>query len=704
MAEKEKGAFKSDKEKLKEITDSIEKGIKELFASDKYKQYLQTMSRFHKYSVNNQMLIFMQKPDASLVAGFNKWKDSFGRNVKKGEKSLKIIAPVPYKKKIQKDKLDPDTKLPMFDENGQPLKEEKEISLSTFKVVSVFDVSQTEGKPLPEISSDLTGNVQHYDAFMEAIKQSSSVPIDIQPIENGADGFFSFDTQSITLREGMSETQTVCAAIHEVAHSKLHNYSRGQIPESGVDEVQRKDRHTEEVEAESIAYAVCAYYGIETGENSFGYLASWSSDKELKELKSSLETINKTSSELITDIDRNFKEICKERGIDLSQKVDPITQLASDIDRFAFDFDTYDYQDRVSDPKSNVSDIANDISSGNCAGIAEWLSGIVNDNTEFSKTAQELLDRLTPYIKEPVQETAEIPTVDANSTSELPDPTITVQMMENYGYTDADMLPLSKDRALELMERDIAVYCLRMDNTEAMVIDEADVSNHYGIFGVTREDWDRVKDEIPERDIEKRFMENPNDAILLYQIKKDVPHNLMFARYDSLSEPPSRENYEPVYTQSIEAKSTIMETLEDAYQRFNADRPLDFTGHSLSVSDILAIKQNGEVSYHYCDSFGFKELPNFQKSNYLKTAEISIEDDYNMVDGIMNNGDKKPTVAELEAQVNADKSISLKDLAEATQNEKREGKVSITERLKQKQKEQKPRSRTAPKKSAERDI
>lgn len=287
---------KSDKEKLKEITDSIENGIKELFASDKYKQYLQTMSRFHRYSVNNQMLIFMQKPDASLVAGFNKWKDSFGRNVKRGEKGIKIIAPAPFKKKIEKEKLDPDTKLPMLDENGQPIKEVAEVSTSTFKVVSVFDVSQTEGKPLPELSSDLTGNVEHYDAFMEAIKRSSPVPIDFKPIENGADGFFSYDNQSITLREGMSEIQTVCAAIHEMAHATLHNYSRRNKDET---DVERKDRHTEEVEAESIAYAVCAYYGIETGDNSFGYLASWSSDKELKELKASLETINKTSSELI---------------------------------------------------------------------------------------------------------------------------------------------------------------------------------------------------------------------------------------------------------------------------------------------------------------------------------------------------------------------------------------------------------------------
>lgn len=703
MADNTKGAFKSDKEKLKDITDSIEKGIKELFASDKYKQYLQTMSRFHRYSVNNQMLIFMQKPDASLVAGFNKWKDSFGRNVKRGEKGIKIIAPAPYKKKIEKEKLDPDTKLPMLDENGQPIKEVAEVSTSTFKVVSVFDVSQTEGKPLPELSSDLTGSVEHYDAFMEAIKRSSPVPIDFKPIENGADGFFSYDNQSITLREGMSETQTVCAAIHEMAHATLHNYSRRN---KGETDVERKDRHTEEVEAESIAYAVCAYYGIETGENSFGYLASWSSDKELKELKASLETINKTSSELITSIDRNFKEVCKEQGIDLSAKADPITALATDLDRFAFDYDTYDYKDRVSDPQGNISDLVGNISSGQCSDIADWLRGIINDNTEYSQTAQSLLDRLTPYVKdEPIaeqQDTAEIPGIEENSMSELPDPTITVQMMENYGYSDSNMLPLSKDRARELMDRDVTIYCLHTDNTEAMVVSENDIIDHYGIFGIEVSDWELIKADVPDRDIEKRFNENPNNAILIYQIPNDDPKNLMFMRYDSLSEAPSRDDYEPIYTATIEPKETVSATLEAAYQKYNVDRPLDFTGHSLSVSDILAIKQNGEVSYHYCDSVGFRELPDFNISNYLKNAEISTEDDYGMIDGILNNGDKKPTVAELEAQVKAGKSISLSDLANAVNDEKAERKP-IAEKLKQRTPEQK-KQRTAPKKKTERGI
>lgn len=701
MADSTKSAFKSDKEKLSEITDSIEKGIKELFASDKYKQYLQTMSRFHRYSVNNQMLIFMQKPDASLVAGFNKWKNSFGRNVRRGEKGIKIIAPAPYKKKIEKEKLDPDTKLPLLDENGQPIKEEKEVNVSTFKVVSVFDVSQTEGKPLPEISSDLSGSVEHYETFMEAIKRSSPVPIELKPIKSGADGYFSYDKQSITLREGMSETQTVCAAIHEVAHSKLHNYSR----KAHETEDQVKDRRTEEVEAESIAYAVCAYYGIETSENSFGYLASWSSDKELKELKSSLEIINKTSSELITSISRNFIEICKEQKIDLSAKADPITALATDLNRFAYDFDTYDYNDCISDPDENFNYLVGYISSGQCSDIADWLRGIVNDNTEYSQTAQLLLDRLIPYVKdEPIaeQDTAEIPGVEENSMSELPDPTVTVQMMENYGYTDSGMLPLSKDRAMELMERDVTVYCLHTDNTEAMVIDETDLTNHYGIFGITREDWDSIKADTPTVDVEKRFMDNPNDAVLIYQIPHDDPNNLMFARYDSLSEPPKRDNYEAVYTAPIEAKESKTATLEDVFQRFNVDRPLDFTGHSLSVSDILAIKHNGDVSYHYCDSVGFKELPDFQKSNYLKSAEISTEDDYAMIDGIINNGKKETADKGLEAKVNAGKSVSLKDQAKAIEDES-QGRKSIAQRLRQKPPEQK-KSRTAPKNNAERSM
>ena len=298
----------NNKERIREITDSIEKGIQELFQSDKFANYLKTMSRFHNYSVNNTMLIFMQKPDSTLVAGFNTWRDKFERNVIKGEKGIKIIAPTPYKKRIEQEKRDPDTNMPLRDSDGNVIMEEKEISIPMFKPVTVFDVSQTEGKPLPQLASELTGNVQDYELFMEALRRSCNVPIEIMPIHNGSDGYFSLDKQKITIREGMSEVQTVSAVVHEIAHSKLHNIRKDEETEAPA-----KDRRTEEVEAESISYAVCAYYGIETGENSFGYIAGWSKGKGLKELRSSLETINETSSELICDIDRNYAELQKER-------------------------------------------------------------------------------------------------------------------------------------------------------------------------------------------------------------------------------------------------------------------------------------------------------------------------------------------------------------------------------------------------------
>ena len=312
----------SNKERIKEITAGIEKGIMELFESDRYRNYLTTMSRFHRYSLNNVMLIHAQRPDATLVAGFSKWKNSFGRHVKKGEKGIQILAPTPYKIKVDKEKLDPDTKLPMLDDEGKPITEEKEVTIPMFKVLSVFDVSQTEGKPLPQISFSLTGDVAQYEVFMEALRRTSQVPITIEPMEPGMDGYFSLTKQVIFLREGMSQVQTVCAAIHEMAHSRLHNYEKmTELADDGETILVpgEKDRNTEEVEAESISYAVCQYFGIETADNSFGYIASWSQGKELKELRASLETINKTSSELISGIEQHYREICKERGINISK-------------------------------------------------------------------------------------------------------------------------------------------------------------------------------------------------------------------------------------------------------------------------------------------------------------------------------------------------------------------------------------------------
>ncbi len=397
MADNEK-----NKERLKEITDSIEQGIRELFQSDRYMQYLQTMSRFHRYSVNNTMLIYMQKPDATLVAGFNKWHDQFSRNVMRGERGIRIIAPTPFKKRIEEEKLDPNTKLPALDESGNVVMEEKEIKIPTYKVVSVFDVSQTEGKPLPTLASNLTGNVQQYEVFMEALRRSSPVPIGFEAMEPNKDGYFSETNQRIAIRTGMSEVQTVSASIHEITHVTLHNYEQARLAAAQGDETAEppkpKDRRTEEVEAESVSYAVCQYYDIQTGENSFGYIAAWSKGKELPELRASLETINRTASGLISDIDNHFAKIVKERGIDLNQQKEALEQ-----------------------PEP----------------LAQAAPSTPGVDAMLPNTLELVLD--------------EYP---------MPDSELTVSDLEACGYLDGDMLPLSKDRALELFKQDLTIYMI----------------------------------------------------------------------------------------------------------------------------------------------------------------------------------------------------------------------------------------------------
>ena len=713
MAENEK---QTNKERLKDITDSIERGIQDLFQSDKYAEYLRTMSRFHKYSVNNTMLIYMQKPDATLVAGFNKWRDQFERNVMKGEKGIKIIAPTPFKKKIEQEKRDPDTNLPMLDADGKVIVEEKEIKIPMFKPVTVFDVSQTDGKPLPQLASDLSGNVQNYEVFMEALRRSAPVPIEILPIRDGSDGYFSLDNQKIAIREGMSEVQTVSAVVHEIAHSKLHNqkkieepkdapkyqeveifdvpalFSDGRIsladlPEGlyrydlrGSDDdpgmpvtveqnvavnhagaiitakpldlgedgcltltedeglnfvggeismqrffnEQRKDRNTEEVEAESISFAVCAYYGIATGENSFGYIATWSKDKELKELRASLETINKTSSELITDIDRNYAEIMKERE----------AEMAIETDEKSLD--------------------------------------------EIARKVQE---------EEPVQ---------APDNGYMPDPSMSIEAMNAYGYTDSDILPLSKERALELFERDVPIYMLYEGNTEAMAFEPEDIALFSGCFGITREDWDAIKNEVPPMDLElikqkreRAFLESPGDAYAIYQLKRDdSTADIRFMNSEYLQKKgvePQYENYELVYTGALTKDGSQIEKLEDLYRIFNVEHPQSFAGHSLSVSDIVALKQAGVVSYHYVDSIGYKELINFRTTeNYLKNAEMQMEDDLGMIDGIINNGPKEEPKP-------------VKQMEETKAK-----KPSVLAKLRQYQKEDK--EKTTQHRSAERDL
>ena len=900
----------TNRERLQEITAGIEQGIKELFESEKYMRYLSVMSKFHRYSVNNTMLIYMQRPDATLVAGFNKWKNQFERHVKKGEHGITIIAPTPYKKKIEEMKRDPDTHAPILDADGKAVIEEKEIEIPMFRPVKVFDVSQTDGKPLPELASSLSGTVPHYEAFMEALRRSAPVPIEFEPMAENMDGYFSSDQQRIAIREGMSEVQTVSAAVHETAHSKLHDPKKYEteptwkivmVSEGGtkhdfrldfaieaeaeqaaaeegwryVDENRfewrleveedltavkqaAKNRNTEEVEAESISYAVCQYFGIQTGENSFGYIASWSKDKELKELRASLETINKTSCELINDIERNYKEICKERGIDLTAapepERDPIEQLAADIDQFTFDYDPYEYRNNADSREDALHELTATLRSGDASGVREWLQNIVNEDEpdETTQKAAELMERLdqlvpglepeqldepepdpnlvkmadeamamgadidwnsdkefplsfdtespqpsaeyreallvlddTTYLHvqpcdtgwdytlydvatmkqmdggrldganmgrseaighicedlgmgsksikyaplsmiETLQEAAYQQTAEAVATQlpdaqeqaldeyPMPDPALTQDDLEKCGYLDGDLLPLSKERAYELMERDLTVYIVQEGENPEMAFDTADLDAHDGIFAVSREEWEEspefdklVKDRMAhQEEREQAFLSHKGDCFAIYQVKHT--DELRDIRYEglewikSIGQTVQRNNYELVYTAPLQPSDLKGDTTEQLFYRFNNEHPADYGHPSMSVSDIVAIKRDGKVSCHYCDSFGFEQIPGFLPDNPLKNAEMAVEDDYGMIDGIINNGPKEPTVAQLEQQARSGQPISLMDLAAAAHREDREKKKSVMEQLKSQPKAE--HKKTAPKKSAEREL
>lgn len=547
MAEKQ-----SNKDRIKEITAGIEQGIKELFESDRYRKYLTTMSRFHKYSLNNVMLIHSQRPDATLVAGFNKWKNSFDRHVKKGEKGIQILAPTPYKIKVEKEKLDPETKLPMIDENGDPVTEEKEVSIPMFKVVSVFDVSQTEGKPLPQLAYSLSGAVEHYEEFMEALKRTSTVPIKVEHTEKNVDGFFDLTNQSITIQAGMSEIQTVCAVIHEIAHSRLHNYDHmTELADDGETLLApaEKDRHTEEVEAESISYAVCQYFGIETSENSFGYIASWSQGKELKELRASLETINRTSSELISGIEKHFQEICKDKGIDLSVEQREAAPIQSKEETEAL----YLVNDRIYLHVQQSDD--------------GW------DYTLYDKDSMRQIDG-------GVLEGAAV----EESPISRPLAAARTEIME-----------------LEGIKPETVIY---VDMAMLEKLQEAQIT-------------------IPAN-YEKQFLKSPGDMVAIYQLKPDAPHGLRFERFDSLKEPPDQLHYECTYALSANPDIPRDQLLEQQYMTFNVQRPEDFTGQSLSVSDIVALKRNGLISYHYCDWAGYKELDYFKPQDSYPPAVEQI--------------------------------------------------------------------------------
>ena len=598
-------------EKLKEITDRLEQGITELFDSERYKEYLKVMSKFHNYSFRNTVLIAMQKPDASLLAGFSAWKNNFERNVMRGQKGIKIIAPSPYKIKQEMQKIDPHTQKPIIGKDGKPVTEEKEITIPAYKVVSVFDVSQTEGKELPDIAVDeLTGDVDRYKDFFAALEKTSPVPIAFENIEGGSHGYYHLEDKRIAINEGMSELQTLKTAIHEIAHAKLHDIDLN----APKDEQPRVDRRTREVEAESVAYTVCQHYGLDTSDYSFGYVAGWSSGRELSELKSSLETIRSAAAEIINSIDANFAEL---------QKAQDKEQTAGQ------EQPTREGQEAAPQPEAPKK----------------------ADTAGKEKPEAAPKEAFTP---ETIYRVRRNPYSDSRENSHLLQAYVT---QENGRAKMGDVLYTgTPEKCRELMGQ-----------LKSGELTEGDVKQLYAKAQETAQTTGQDK-----------------DTFSIYQIKGgDETRDFRFEPYDRLQAAGNvvdKANYELVYSAPLAPETS----LEDIYTRFNIDHPKDFKGHSLSVSDVVVLHQNGQDTAHYVDSFGYKDVPEFlQPENYLKAAEQTTEQNYNMIDGQINN---IPTATELEEKAKAGGQISLAEYAEALKAEKKqaepEKKSSIRAQLK----------------------
>ena len=786
--------IKTEKQKVKEITDKLEEGLKELFESEKYKKYLSTMSKFHNYSFNNTLLIALQRPDASLVAGYQAWQKNFNRHVKRGEKGIRILAPAPYKIKEERDKLDPVTGEVMLDKDGMPQTEEVEVKIPAFRAVSVFDVAQTEGEPLPELEAkELLSTVEGYEDFIKAVTYVAPVPIGFEDIPGASKGYFNIGENRIAVQEGMSESQTLKTMVHETAHSMLHNkeVNREDILAPA------KDRNSKEVEAESIAFTVCNHFGIDTSDYSFGYIAGWSSGKDMKELKSSLDTIRRTASELITGIEEQLKELQRDREIMQEQSQEFILAISNtershfdiagvkgmegaelmgsllamkDADRenveaylesrgawvthlgddrseeveefhvdYIYDTDTYAITDvkyamemdrKANEPvkdsdvvlkimygendgyeidkitnmtreqaidlayklaaldgnewDGNIQDFMEEngaeyvpviVKDGRNSGMPEFfdiavdlkaeevtleeeLSGmeyaasiihrlehgkgvfspdernlIVNYGyklDDYEKT-KELADMLA-YRIENESANAALTVIDAQAEIDaLPDGMIGLSEMHGYGYTWEEMLPLTKETALELFDSDLAVYQLHKDGSETLIEDKEQIMGHEGIFGIEKSDWENERElrsmqaELAESGANKeaQLLYGSSDKYGIYQLK-DNPELRDF-HFAGTAELLKRgilsddfkeiqpENYNLVYAgelSDIQGQSQG-EKLNALFEKFNIDHPADYKGHSLSVSDIVVLHENGENSAHFVDSFGFTELPDF---------------------------------------------------------------------------------------------
>ncbi|HAQ2192398.1 TPA: DUF4316 domain-containing protein, partial [Enterococcus faecium] len=704
----------NSKERMKVITDRLETGVQELFESSRYMAYLSAMSKMHDYSLNNTLLIAMQ--GGSIVAGYNRWQDEFDRHVKRGEKGIKILAPAPFKVKQQMEKIDPATQQPVIGADGKPVTEEQEVTVPAFKVVTVFDISQTEGKdfPMPYIS-ELTGDVQQYQDFFAALERTSPYPISIEPISDGAKGRCFYAKQRIAINEGMSELQTLKTAIHEIAHAKLHAIDREAPAE---EQAARPDRSTREVQAESVAYTVCQYYGLDTSDYSFGYVADWSSGRELSELKASLETIRATASELITEIDGHFAQLQQEREARQEQEavtvdvtpeaaapaqaeeeqapaLDPaaeplVTVLWSEspqlkdgqqmplheadalfarldaaypaeagYDKTAFRIDCIfqgepDSYEGRQDFGDRDGSLIEHIQSYHqfYAQDENWKKHVIAttgiEGWEQDKAHRDmLLGEFVPYMKlhcslAQMEQTAQ----GRLQSGETLTPEETAYLGALLSYVQ-ECRPMLNQGQYQLPEPPkLADFDQSLQDYKAQV--QAEIAQEAAAAGMTVEEYAAAGYEAPQQ-----------DTFSIYQLRGgEETRDYRFEPYERLQAAGlavDSANYDLVYTAPLD-KST---SLEDIYRTFNIDHPADFRGHSLSVSDVVVLHQNGQDTAHYVDSFGYMEVPEFLRENPLRTAELSTEQNENMIDGIINNTPPEPQPEEPEQ-------LSFEDVAVAS--------------------------------------
>ena len=566
-------------EQLKQITEQLEQGVAEIFTSEKYTEYLNTMAKFHNYSFNNTLLITMQKPEATLVAGYQAWQKKFNRQVKRGEKGIQIIAPAPYKEKQEIEKTDPETGEIVIGEDGQPETEVVERVITKFRVTTVFDVSQTTGEPIPEFEvSELEGDVLIYHDFMEALKTVAPVPISFIEIDGEAKGFYQIVDKYIAVQPGMSEAQTMKTAVHETAHAVLHD--RDQMEAEGV----VKDQLTKEVEAESVAYVVCNHFGLDTSEYSFSYIASWSSGKNMKELRASMDTIRKTSADMIGQIEEKLKEF----QIEIPEQAEELSAMQ--------------YAEQTINRLEQERTIFSNDQRNLIVNFAYKLDNREATEKLSESLAEAILDGNREEVLKLLGEAEE-------QIESLPDSLIGLSELHEAGFYSESMLPLTRERAVELHHEGVTVYGLTgavdvQEQSQRVMNLERDILQHDGLFGVTKFEWENYRRSqetvmTPEEKAkikETLLLESDGNRYGIYQINSgQEERGYQFFSLEAAKEmgfTVDGKDYQMVYSERLRDATT----LDNLFERFNIERPNDFTGHSMSVSDVIIMNRGGRLT------------------------------------------------------------------------------------------------------------